>query len=172
MLALALWLGLMSPAALAPAAPPAAAPRAAWTLDEVLAAVREVESGGSPDGGRTAHGDGGRALGPYQIHRAYWQDARLPGRYEDCRDPAYARRVVEAYWRRWCPRALAQVDAEVLARVHNGGPQGHTKAGTRAFWIKVERSLVQARARAGSLAAGALSAARPACAPAPSAARG
>jgi hypothetical protein len=147
MLALALWLGLLSPVAQAPAAAP---PHAPWTLDEVLAAVRAVESGGSPDGGRSARGDGGQALGPYQIHRAYWRDARVPGRYEDCRDPAYARRVVEAYWRRWCPRALAIVDAEVLARVHNGGPQGHTKAGTRAFWIKVERALVQARERAAA----------------------
>ena len=170
MLALALCLGLWSPAAPAPAAPPA--PRSAWTLDEVLAALREVESGATPDGGRNARGDGGRALGPYQIHRAYWQDARVPGRYEDCRDPAYARRVVEAYWRRWCPRALSDVDAQVLARVHNGGPQGHTKAATRAFWTKVERALVRARQRSEALALGPLSAGRPACAPAPAGARG
>ena len=147
MLALAVALALLSPAA---AAPPAATagPPAPWTLDEVLAALRTVESGGTPDGGRSARGDDGGALGPYQIHRAYWQDARVPGRYEDCADAAYARRVVLAYWRRWCPRALADVDAEVLARVHNGGPRGHARPATLAFWRKVERALVEARQRA------------------------
>jgi len=162
MLALALALALFSPAE--PVAAPA--PRAPWTLDEVLAALREVESGGTADGGRSARGDGGRALGPYQIHRPYWQDARVPGRYEDCADAAYSRRVVLAYWSRWCPRALANVDAEVLARVHNGGPQGHTKLGTRPFWARVERALIERREPL------AFSAARPASSAARAGSRG
>ena len=147
MLALALCLGLLSPAAPAPAPaasaafPAPSAPRAAWTLDEVLAALRDVESGASPDGGRDARGDGGRARGPYQIHRAYWQDAQVPGSYEQCRDAEYARAVILAYWRRYCPSALEAVDVEVLARIHNGGPGGHEKRGTLAFWQKVEREL-------------------------------
>lgn len=113
-----------------------------FSLDEVLDALRAIESGGQRDGGRSATGDGGRAIGPYQIHYAYFLDAGVEGRYEDCRDPAYSRRVVIAYWQRWCPDALEVCDAEVLARVHNGGPQGARKHSTLAYWHKVERRLL------------------------------
>lgn len=125
-----------------------------YTLDEILDALRVVETGGEPDGGRDARGDGGRALGPYQIHRAHWVDAGLPGRYEDCRDPLYARREVIAYFERWCPTALVRCDAEVLARVHNGGPNGRSKASTLPYWRKMKAKLEEARARAHALARG------------------
>src|SRR6185295_1043862 len=108
-----------------------------WSLSEILAAIRAVESGGSPDGGRGALGDRGEAVGPYQIHRAYWEDARVAGVHSDCRDPEYARGVVLAYWKRYCARALETRDAEVLARVHNGGPSGAAKTSTIPFWRKV-----------------------------------
>jgi|SRR5688572_18059453 len=111
------------------------------SVHALLDAIRLVESDGHPDGGRGATGDGGRAIGPFQIHRAYFLDARLAGRYEDCRDPDYARRVVLAYWRRWCPEALERRDFEVLARVHNGGPNGARKADTLRYWRKVEQRL-------------------------------
>ena len=111
------------------------------TVDALLEAIRSVESGGHKDGGRGANGDGGRAIGPYQIHRAYFLDAGVPGRYEACRDPAFARRVVLAYWQRWCPDALADGDLEALARTHNGGPNGARKAATAEYWRKVEQRL-------------------------------
>jgi hypothetical protein len=118
-----------------------------YSLDEILDALRAVESGGEKDGGRNATGDGGRAIGPYQIHREHWMDAGLPGRFEDCRDPSYARREVIAYWKRWCPGALESRDAEVLARVHNGGPKGMNKASTLAFWNRMQGLLEVGRAR-------------------------
>jgi predicted chitinase len=65
----------------------------------------------------------------------------VPGRYEDCRDASYARAVAVAYWQRWCPDALAEVDAETLARVHNGGPRGMRKSATLAYWRKVSAAL-------------------------------
>jgi hypothetical protein len=154
MFAFALLVGLLAPAggvaaqvaASAPAPPASPAPVAArWTLDEIFAALREVESGGLPDEGRGARGDRGTAIGPYQIHRAYWQDARVAGTYEQCRDADYARTVIMAYWRRYCPKALQALDAEMLVRVHNGGPKGHKKASTVAFWRKVERELSRPR---------------------------
>jgi len=111
--------------------------------------LREVESGGEKDGGRGASGDGGRALGPYQIHYAYFRDSGVEGRYADCRDPEFSRRVVIAYWQRWCPEALERCDAEVLARVHNGGPRGARKACTLGYWRKVERRLLAASERSG-----------------------
>ena len=115
-----------------------------WSLDEILDALRRVETGGVRDPSLAA-GDDGQAIGPYQIHRAYWQDARLPGAFEDCRDAAYARRVVIEYWRRYCPEALRSLDAEILVRVHNGGPKGHVKRSTVSFWEKVQRARVESR---------------------------
>ncbi len=120
--------------------------RVRYSLDEILTALRKVETGGERNEGRHATGDGGVAIGPYQIHRAYWIDARLPGRFEDCRDPRYARAVVIAYWRRYCPKALVELDAQTLTRVHNGGPDGHREDCTLKFWRKVDRELVKLRA--------------------------
>lgn len=130
--------------------PAAPAPRPAelnspWTLDELLDAIRQVESGGMKEGGRRATGDGGRAIGPYQIHKPYWEDSKVPGTHDDCRDPEYARKVVLAYWKRYAPKALASVDAQALARVHNGGPDGAKQECTLPFWSKVERQLKAAR---------------------------
>jgi hypothetical protein len=112
-----------------------------YTLLQILDAIRVVETRGTPEAARDKGGDGGRAIGPFQIHWAYWKDAGLPGKYEDCRDMDYARRVVLAYWRRYCPQALADHDAEVLARTHNGGPAGAKHDSTLPFWKKVRREL-------------------------------
>jgi len=98
-----------------------------------FSAVRHVESRGRCD----AVGDGGRAIGPYQIHHAYWKDSGVPGRWEQCRDRAYAERVMKAYWKRYCPKALEARDWQTLARVHNGGPQGHQRKQTAGYWQKV-----------------------------------
>lgn len=131
-----------------PAAPTVPAPAPApYTLGEVLDALRLVETGGMKAEGRHAIGDGGRAIGPYQIHRGYWADAKLGGAHEDCRDPAYARRVVVSYWKRFAPDALARVDAETLARVHNGGPDGFRQDCTLGFWKKVQRQMNATRAQ-------------------------
>lgn len=86
-------------------------------------------------------GDGGRALGPYQIHRAYWQDANVPGTYAQVADERYARRVVTAYLTRYARAAVANGDLETLARIHNGGPLGHRRAGTLPYWHRVRRQL-------------------------------
>lgn len=90
-------------------------------------------------------GDGGKALGPLQIHRGYHADSRVPGDYSRCADLAYSRRVAEAYLRRYAPRAWAAGDVETLARVHNGGPAGARKAATLAYAAKVKRAMGGAR---------------------------
>lgn len=106
-------------------------------LRPLLESIREVESGGNVN----AVGDGGRSLGPYQIQRSYWKDARVPGRYEQVRDPRYAERVMMAYWRRYCPQSLARRDYQTLARVHNGGLAGARKKATIPYWRKVVKEL-------------------------------
>ena len=82
-------------------------------------------------------GDGGKALGPLQIHRAYHQDSRVAGAYERVADLDYSKRVATAYLKRHAPEAWAKGDVETLARVHNGGPRGHLKSATKSYGVRV-----------------------------------
>jgi hypothetical protein len=84
-------------------------------------------------------GDGGKALGPLQIHKAYHADARVGGDYSRCADLDYSRRVVTAYLQRYAPQAWAAGDVTTLARIHNGGPRGATKQATVNYGAKVTR---------------------------------
>ena len=70
-----------------------------------------------------------RALGPYQIHMAYFIDSGVKGDYSQCADLAFSRKVVTAYLQRYAPKAWASGESgcEVLFRTHNGGPAA-TKA--------------------------------------------
>jgi hypothetical protein len=106
--------------------------------DSFWRAIHLVETGGKRG---AVIGDNGRALGPLQIHRSYWQDARVGGRYEDCADLAYSIKVASAYLRRYAPQAWAKGDTTTLARIHNGGPRGNTKPQTIQYAEKVKRNL-------------------------------
>lgn len=113
---------------------------------ELIDAIRQVESGGNDN----AVGDGGRAIGPYQIHEDYWKDAiefepSIGGRYEDCFKREYAEQIVRAYINRYAPR---NATPEQIAKIHNGGPGAlKAKPGTtyfenlRKYWRKVEHVL-------------------------------
>ena len=82
-------------------------------------------------------GDGGRALGPLQIHRGCWQDSRVGGRYEDVADLAVATAVLRAYLTRYAPAALASEDWTTCARVWNGGPRGASRSATVGYSMRV-----------------------------------
>lgn len=119
------------------------APRALWPRPAILHAIRLVESSGRDD---APDGDGGLAIGPFQIHEVYWRDAiafdpSLGGDYQRCRQRRYAERVVDAYMRRHATHAWSVGDAEVIARVHNGGPHGANKAATLGYWQRVRARL-------------------------------
>ena len=121
-------------------------------IDRLLDAIARVESGGGP---RMA-GDGGMARGPYQIHRAYWADGtRFLGAdwdYRQAVDPAKAREVVRAYLLHY-GRGCSLLE---MARIHNGGPNGHKKPSTLAYARRIERILPDAGSRpdrAGTLMA-------------------
>lgn len=112
--------------------------------DDVLTAIRIVESNNDP----SAVGDGGKAIGVYQVWKPYWKDAvqwypHIGGVYEDCTDPSYADQVVRAYMSRYAnPRRLGRnVTQEDIARIHNGGPNGHKKQATLKYWHKVQAEL-------------------------------
>ena len=71
-----------------------------------------------------------RALGPYQIHRAYFKDSKIKGNYTQCADLAFSRKVVSAYLEIKAPKAWAAGDCNVLFRTHNGGPSAMRATGT------------------------------------------
>lgn len=107
-------------------------------------AIWAVESGrqeNPPDG------DNGKAIGPYQIHRAYFQDAKdfspteIDFEYELCRDKHHAEIVIREYMKRYARDAWEQHNFEILARIHNGGPRGHKKKATVKYWNKVKKEL-------------------------------
>jgi len=114
-------------------------PPAGLDTRPMLDAIRTVETGGHADPAN-AVGDGGKALGPYQIHYGYWFDAterdpalRALG-YQSVRDQAIAERVVLAYLTRYAP----DWSLRTCARIHNGGPRGHRKPATLPYAAKVE----------------------------------
>ena len=118
----------------------ATAPRAALTrYAKLLEAIRQVESHGNPN----LVGDNGKAIGSFQIWRTYWQDAvehdkTIGGKYEDCKNDEYAKRIVLAYWDRYAPKNATN---EQLARIHNGGPQGWKNSNTIKYWNKIKKEL-------------------------------
>lgn len=106
-------------------------------------ALHQVETSGRLG---AIKGDNGRALGPFQIHKVYWQDAisfdkTIGGKYEDCADYNYSLKVVKAYLNRYAKAAVNSGDVERLAKIHNGGPIGDKKSATRGYWAKVEKVL-------------------------------
>lgn len=108
-----------------------------------FAALQQVES--SNRTGRIV-GDGGYAIGPFQIHYAYWRDAKaydctLTGIYSNCYDEGYSRRVVTAYLNRYAPQAVRDNDFEVLARLHHCGPHHPISESFLRYWSHFERAL-------------------------------
>jgi len=114
------------------------APRSdASQIDRLLDAIAHVESNHNA----RAVGDGGRALGTYQIHRRYWEDGtrflRVDWSYDQARDPAKARQVVRAYLLHY-GRGKSVLQK---ARIHNGGPRGHRKKATLKYARKIAEVL-------------------------------
>ena len=112
--------------------------------EALLDALIQVESSGNDK----AIGDNGNAIGCLQIWKVYWIDATersgIRGSYKDCFNRAYAKRIVDAYMKRYAREAWtnpAKFNAEKCARIHNGGPRGYTKKATEKYWKKVDKLL-------------------------------
>ena len=118
-------------------------------LEHIFAAIRMVETRGEPNPA-AAVGDHGRSFGPYQISRKYWLDAGALCDWEEVRKESMAEKVMLAYWKRYCPAALDKGDAMVLARIHNGGPNGLRKkmTATANYWRRVLTELNHLKAQA------------------------
>lgn len=108
------------------------------SLSTLIAAIIAVESGGND----LAIGDGGKAIGPLQIHRAYVQDVNercgTHYRWESMTNRTEAVEVFTLYIRIYAPKNATE---EQIARIHNGGPKGHRRASTLPYWRKVQRKL-------------------------------
>jgi hypothetical protein len=128
----ALCLIVLVPVSLAAASAQAAAVDAN-DIERLLDAIARVESHYDPN----AVGDSGRALGAYQIHRAYWEDGTellgVDWPHRDATDPKKARRVVKAYLLHYGNgKSLIE-----MARIHNGGPCGYRKKATVCYARKI-----------------------------------
>lgn len=109
-------------------------------LAPLYAAIADVES----DNGRTSDN-------VYQISVAYIADVNriTENRYAFIERDRYVRwiseRMMAEYWRyygeRYAKVTGKQPTAEVLARIHNGGPNGWNKESTEAYWRKVKARL-------------------------------
>lgn len=110
------------------------------TYSHLITALMAVETGGcrNPD---LAIGDGGRAIGSLQIHKAVVEDVnRFAGTsysWKGMTNRADARKVCEIYLQRYAKGK----SIEDAARIWNGGPDGYRKSSTLAYWTKVQRNL-------------------------------
>jgi hypothetical protein len=117
------------------------APSGEHTFEDLLDAIEWVESKGNP----LAVGDGGEAIGAYQIHKIYVDDVnriwrghgRIDGffEYDDRLSSNESRRMVAKYLKHYGGTF------EEMARKHNGGPKGHLKESTKPYWEKVKARL-------------------------------
>lgn len=111
----------------------AAAPQ---DINRLIDAMCIVESGGMAH----AVGDSGSAVGILQIHPVVVRDVnRILGReaflLRDRLDPAKSRMMC------WVYLSHYGGSIEQMARKWNGGPNGHKKPATLAYWRKVKRVL-------------------------------
>ena len=106
-------------------------------LGPLIAALITVESNGND----MAIGDGGRAIGALQIHKAVVVDAnRIAGTsytHQQMTNRIAARRVCEIYLKHYGKGC----STEQLARRWNGGPTGDRKSATITYWNKVKKHL-------------------------------
>ena len=108
-------------------------------IDKIIPALVQVESNGNV----RAVGDGGRSLGHLQICKEVVADVnRVTGstyRHTDAFNPAKANAICKAYLAHYAsPGRLGREPTfSDLARIWNGGPEGHRKLSTIRYWNKV-----------------------------------
>lgn len=109
---------------------------------DLLNAIHRVESGGRKE--NVPMGDKNLARGPFQIHKEFWVDSKIPGEWENCDNYEYSVRVVNAYMNKYAKAELIKGDMdsyEKIARRFNGGPNGDKKKSTLKYWARVKKYL-------------------------------
>ena len=107
-------------------------------LDSFLRALAKVESSNNCKAVNKKE----NALGLYQIRPAYFKDSGVKAKHGDVFKPDVAKKVVLAYFQKYEPTALKNLDFETLARCHNGGcGWRRNKSATNGYWQKVKKNL-------------------------------
>lgn len=106
------------------------------TISDLLDAMEKVE-----DRNNEVYGDLDE-VGPLQIRRIYVDDVNLIlGKdiyaHKDRRSRLQSRVMASVYMHHYAPNNTF----EEMARIHNGGPTGHLKESTKAYWEKVKGEL-------------------------------
>lgn len=138
--------------------PSSSAPCPIYTFDDLLDAIEQVESGGN----KAAVGANGER-GLYQLSEIYIDDVNricaLQGYstdrtydYIDAFNEINSKRMVWIYTSYYLDIYASKLTIgigqspplpieEIVARIHNGGPTGHKKESTKAYWLKVKAEL-------------------------------
>ena len=116
----------------------------------LLNAIKGVESSGNS----SAIGDNGKAVGAYQLHKIYVRDvnnilknkgSKICFTYADrynMHKSRYMTCIYLLHYGKVYERKTGKVaTAEVLSRIHNGGPDGWKKKSTLKYWYKVKKRL-------------------------------
>ena len=117
------------------------------TTDQLMDAIAEVESG-----------RGATSANVYQLRPIFVEDVcRISGQrftfgqVVGCDE--LARCCIENYWEHYGARynrmTDRSADASVLARIHNGGPDGWRKPATVPYWRRVRNALVASLRKGG-----------------------
>jgi hypothetical protein len=104
---------------------------------KLIKAIHQVEVGGRLGPIRGPHGE----LGPLQIRYIYWLSSGVKGSFSQCGDYNYSVKVVTAYLNRFGYKAIMKKDYQTLARIHNGGPNGHKNRSTLVYWNRIFKVL-------------------------------
>lgn len=110
----------------------------------LLAAIIAVESGGNCN----AYNKNENAAGCMQIRPIFVKDInRILGKERftlaDRYDKRKSKQMAMIFWSHYCvqKRLGREPTLEDLARCFNGGPDGHKKESTKAYWQKVKKEL-------------------------------
>ena len=108
--------------------------------ERLIAVLADCETGHLPEAERdTARGDGGAAVGRWQIHKIMVDEVnRILGtnvfRYEDRENRAKSHMMAGIFYTHWLPRMpLAFRQPDRAARMWNGGPRAYKWASTEKY---------------------------------------
>ena len=110
-------------------------------MEHLLDAIWKVESSGQFN---PKDGDGGNAVGPFQIWKCVVDDLNANGckfTYEDRKDYIKSRVMCRLYINLWASKMKRPATMEDKARIWNGGPKGYTKKATIAYWKRVQAEM-------------------------------
>lgn len=104
--------------------------------DDLLYAMIEVESHGNPRALGKANDRGILQITPILV-REVNRLSDIKYTHDDAWDEEKSKEMFYIIARHYCP----DHDFEKMARIWNGGPQGHHKSCTQGYWTKVQREM-------------------------------